>query len=50
MVGGEIGSEIEVLILGKVGLRVGIKEMWSGLCVKKWKRVWNGGLKIVVYK
>lgn len=50
IVGPEIGTEIELFILPKLALTVGIKEMWSPLSVKEWNTVWNAGLKVLLYK
>lgn len=48
--GPEIGTELELFILPKLALTVGLKEMWSPLSAKKWNTVWNAGLKILLYK
>lgn len=50
IVGPEIGTEVELFILPKLAIIVGIKEMWSPLSVKEWNTVWNAGLKVLLYK
>lgn len=50
IIGPEIGTEIELFILPKLAITLGIKEMWSPLSLKKWNTVWNAGLKVLLYK